>query len=85
MLYDTYEVKVTRADGSVFTSYEACRYDDLKIPADGVLTADYGNLQGFNLGYEHGFNYTQSFSGWTEADEMEADLRHARDGYHLAK
>ena len=25
VLYDTYEVKVTRADGSVLTSYEACR------------------------------------------------------------
>ena len=29
VLYDTYEVKVTRADGSVLTSYEACRYTDL--------------------------------------------------------
>ena len=84
VLYDTYEVKVTREDGSVFTSYEACRYADLKIPADGVLTADYESLQGFNLGYIYGFSYTHSFSGWTDAAEMEADLRHARDGYHLA-
>ena len=83
VLYDTYEVSVTRADGSVFTSYEACRYADLKIPADGKLTADYGSLQGFNLAYNYGFSYTQSFSGWTDASEMEADLRHARDGYHL--
>ena len=84
VLYDTYEVTVTREDGSVFTGYEACRYTDLKIPADGVLTADYGSLQGFNLGYSYGFSYTQSFSGWTDAAEMEADLRHVRDGYHLA-
>ena len=83
VLYDTYEVRVTREDGSTFTSYEACRYSDLKIPADGVLTADYGRLQGFNLGYIHGFSYAQSFSGWTDAAEMEADLRHARDGYRL--
>ena len=80
----TYEVKVTRADGSVLTSYEACRYTDLKIPADGILTAGYGSLQGFNFGYNHGFSYVQSFSGWTDAAEMEADLRHVRDGYHLA-
>lgn len=84
VLYDTYEVNVTRADGSVFTSYEACRYTDLKIPADGVLTAGYGSLQGFNFGFTQGFSYSQSFSGWTDAAEMEADLRHARDGYHLA-
>ena len=84
VLYDTYEVKVTRADGSVFTGYEACRYADLKIPADGVLTANYGSLMGFNFGYEHGFSYAHSFSGWTDAAEMEADLRHARDGYRLA-
>ena len=51
VLYDTYEVKVTRADGSVFTGYEACRYAELKIPADGVLTARYGSLMGFNFGY----------------------------------
>ncbi len=85
VLYDTYEVNVTRADGSVFTGYEACRYADLKIPADGVLTADYGSLQGFNLGYLHGFSYVHSFAGWTDADEMEADLHHARDGYRLAE
>ena len=84
VLYDTYEVNVTRADGSVLTTYEACRYTDLKIPADGVLTADYGILQGFNFGYTQGFSYAQSFSGWTDAAEMEADLRHVRDGYHLA-
>ncbi len=84
VLYDTYEVKVTRADGSVFTSYEACRYNDLKIPADGVLTAGYGSLQGFNFGYSHGFSYAHSFSGWTDAVAMEADLRHVRDGYRLA-
>ena len=83
ILYDAYEVKVTRADGSVFTGYEACRYADLKIPADGILTAGYGSLQGFNFGYNHGFSYAQSFSGWTDAAEMEADLRHARNGYHL--
>ena len=83
VLYDTYEVKVTRQDGSVLTSYEAARYTDLKIPADGVLTAGYGSLQGFNFGYNHGFSYAQSFSGWTDAAEMEADLRHVRDGYHL--
>ena len=83
VLYDTYQVKVTRADGSVFTGYEACRYTDLKIPADGVLTAGYGSLQGFNFGYTQGFSYAQSFSGWTDAAEMEADLRHARDGYLL--
>ena len=84
VLYDTYEVNVTREDGSVFTGYEACRYADLKIPVDGVLTADYGSLQGFNFGYNHGFSYAHSFSGWTDATEMEADLRHARDGYRLA-
>ena len=84
VLYDTYEVNVTRADGSVFTGYEACRYTDLKIPADGVLTAGYGSLQGFNFGFTQGFSYAQSFSGWTDAAEMEADLRHVRDGYHLA-
>ncbi len=84
VLYDTYEVNVTRADGSVYTGYEACRYTDLKIPADGVLTAGYGTLQGFNFGYTQGFSYAQSFSGWTDAAEMEADLRHVRDGYHLA-
>jgi len=82
-LYDTYEVHVTREGGSVLTSYEACRYADLKIPSDGVLTADYGSLQGFNLGYSYGFSYSQAFSGWTDSAEMEADLRHARDGYHL--
>ena len=85
VLYDTYEVKVTRKDGSVLTTYEACRYADLKIPADGVLTADYGNLQGFNLGYYYGFASTHSFAGWTDASEMEADLRHVRDGYHPAQ
>lgn len=85
VLYDTYEVSVTRADGSVFTGYEACRYADLKNPADGVLTADYGSLLGFNLGYLHGFSYVDSFAGWTNADEMEADLRHARDDYRLAE
>ena len=84
VLYDTYQVNVTRADGSVYTGYEACRYTDLKIPADGVLTAGYGSLQGFNFGYTQGFSYAQSFSGWTDAAEMEADLRHVRDGYHLA-
>ena len=84
VLYDTYEVHVTREDGSVLTSYEACRYTDLKIPADGVLTADYGSLLGFNFGFNHGFSYAQAFSGWTDAAEMEADLRHVRDGYHLA-
>ena len=83
VLYDTYQVKVTRADGSVYTGYEACRYTDLKIPADGVLTAGYGSLQGFNFGFTQGFSYAQSFSGWTDAAEMEADLRHVRDGYHL--
>lgn len=85
VLYDTYEVNVTREDGSVFTSYEACRYADLKIPADGVLTADYGSLMGFNFGYTQGFSYSHSFSGWTDSAEMEADLRHARDGYLLAE
>ena len=84
VLYDTYEVNVTRADGSVFTSYEACRYADLKIPADGVMTADYGGLQGFNFGFSHGFSYAQAFSGWTSAEEMEADLRYYNDGRHLA-
>ena len=83
VLYDTYEVKVTRKDGSVFTGYEACRYAALKIPADGVLTADFGSLMGFNFGYTQGFSYAHSFSGWTDASEMEADLRHARDGYRL--
>ena len=83
VLYDTYQVNVTRADGSVYTGFEACRYTDLKIPADGVLTAGYGSLQGFNFGYTQGFSYAQSFSGWTDAAEMEADLRHVRDGYHL--
>ena len=83
VLYDTYEVNVTREDGSVFIGYEACRYSDLKIPSDGVLTADYGSLQGFNFGFNHGFSYAHSFSGWTDAAEMEADLRHVRDGYHM--
>ena len=85
VLYDTYEVRVTREDGSVLTSYEACRYTDLKLPADGVLTADYGELQGFNFGYNYGFASTHSFAGWTDAAEMEADLRHVRDGYHLVE
>ena len=85
VLYDTYEVNVTRDDGSIFTSYEACRYADLKIPKDGVLVADYGSLMGFNLGYSYGFSYTHSFSGWTDPSEMEADLRYARDGYHLVE
>ena len=84
VLYDTYEVNVTRKDGSVFTSYEACRYSDLKIPADKVLTANYGSLQGFNFGFNHGFSYAQAFSGWTSADEMEANLRYVNEGYHLA-
>ena len=84
VLYDTYEVQVTREDGSVLTTYEACRYTDLKLPADGVLTAGYGSLQGFNFGYTQGFSYAHSFSGWTDAAEMEANLRHVRDGYHLA-
>ena len=84
VLYDAYEVNVTRSDGSVFTGYEACRYADLKLPADGVLTADYGSLMGFNFGYTQGFSYYHSFSGWTDAAEMEADLRHVRDGYRLA-
>ena len=83
VLYDAYEVKVTKEDGSVYIGYEACRYYDLKIPADGVLTAGYGTLQGFNFGFSQGFSYAQSFSGWSDAAEMEADLRHARDGYHL--
>ena len=83
VLYDAYEVKVTKEDGSVYTGDEACRYYDLKIPADGILTAGYGSLQGFNFGYTQGFSYAQSFSGWTDAAEMEADLRHVRDGYHL--
>ncbi len=85
VLYDTYEVKVTRTDGSVFTSYEACRYADLKIPADGVLTADYGMLQGFNFGFSHGFSYAQAFSGWTSPEGMEGDLRHVNDGRHLVE
>ena len=85
VLYDTYEVHVTRTDGSVFTSYEACRYADLKIPPDGVMTADYGSLMGFNFGYSAGFSYAHAFSGWTDASEMEADLRHARDGYRLVE
>ncbi len=84
VLYDTYEVNVTREDGSVFAGYEACRYTDLRIPPDGVLTADYGSLQGFNFGFTQGFSYAQSFSGWTDAAEMEADLRNVRDGYRLA-
>ena len=84
VLYDAYEVKVTREDGSVLTTYEACRYDSLKIPADGILTAHYGSLMGFHLGYSYGFSYSHAFSGWTDAAEMEADLRNARDGYHLA-
>lgn len=83
VLYDTYEVKVTRADGSVFTSYEAARYSDLKIPPDGVMTAYFEDLQGFNFGYKQGFSYAHSFSGWTDAAAMDADLRHARDGFHL--
>lgn len=84
VLYDTYEVNVTREDGTVFTGYEACRYADLRIPADGVMTASYGSLQGFNFGYNYGFSYAQSFAGWTDAAEMEADLRNVRDGYRLA-
>ena len=84
VLYDTYEVNVTREDGTVLTSYEACRYSDLRIPADGVMTANYGSLQGFNFGFNYGFSYAHSFSGWTDAAEMEADLRNVRDDYHLA-
>lgn len=84
VLYDTYEVNVTREDGTVFTGYEACRYADLRIPADGVMTASYGSLQGFNFGYNYGFSYAHSFAGWTDAAEMEANLRNVRDGYRLA-
>jgi DNA-directed RNA polymerase subunit RPC12/RpoP len=84
VLYDTYEVNVTREDGTVFTAYEACWYADLRIPADGVMTASYGSLQGFNFGYNYGFSYAHSFAGWTDAAEMEADLRNVRDGYRLA-
>lgn len=84
VLYDAWEVTVTRSDGSKLTTWEACRYTDLKLPADGVLTAQYGNLQGFNFGYNYGFSYAHSFAGWTDASEMEADLRYVRDGYHLA-
>ena len=84
VLYDAYEVNVTREDGTVFTGYEACRYADLRIPADGVMTASYGSLQGFNFGYNYGFSYAHSFAGWTDAAEMEADLRNVRDGYRLA-
>ena len=85
VLYDTYEVTVMRRDGTTLTTYEACYYSVLKIPSDGVLTAYYGSLMGFNLGYSHGFSYSDAFSGWTDAAEMEADLRHARDGYRLVK
>lgn len=83
VLYDTYKVSVTRKDGTVLTSYEACRYSDLRIPADGVMTANYEDLQGFNFGFNYGFSYAHSFSGWTDAAEMEADLRNVRDGYRL--
>ena len=83
VLYDTYKVSVTRKDGTVLTSYEACRYSDLRIPADGVMTANYEALQGFNFGFNYGFSYAHSFSGWTDAAEMEADLRNVRDGYRL--
>ena len=85
VLYDSYKVNVKRKDGTVFTSYEACRYSDLRIPADGVMLANYGSLQGFNFGYNYGFSYAQSFSGWTDAGKMEADLRNVREGYRLAK
>lgn len=84
ILYDTYEVKVTREDGTVYTGYEACRYSDLRIPADGVLKAHYGTLQGFNFGFSQGFSYAHSFAGWTDAAQMEADLRNVRENYQLA-
>ena len=82
-LYDTYVVEATKTDGEVLTVYEACRYDTMKVLGDGSLQAHYGTLLGFHLGYLSGFSYTTSFSGWFDAQEMEADLRSARDGCTL--
>ena len=82
-LYDSYKVTVTKADGTTLTNYEACRYAQLKLPASGGLTADYGDLMGFNLGYSYGFFPSSAFSGWLDAAEMEADLREVRDGCTL--
>ena len=76
--------RLIREDGTVYTGYEACRYSDLRIPADGVLKAHYGTLQGFNFGFSQGFSYAHSFAGWTDAAQMEADLRNVRENYQLA-
>lgn len=82
-LYDAYVTQVTRADGSVLTVYEVCLYEELKIKEDGILVAEYYRLQGFNLGYYYGFSTSSSFSGWMDADEMEAALRSVRDDFTL--
>ena len=82
-LYDSYKVTTTRSDGAEVISYEACRYANLKLQTSGDLTAEYGTLQGFNFGYMSGFSYATSFSGWLDADEMEADLRQVRESCDL--
>ena len=78
-LYDSFAVTVTKADGTQMTNYQACRYKNIKLPSSGGIIAEYGSLMGFNLGYMQGFSYTTSFSGWLDANEMEADLRAVRD------
>ena len=84
-LYDSYKVTVTRDTGEELVTYEACRYANLKLQPEGDMTAEYGSLLGFHLGYLSGFASTSSFSGWLDAAEMEADLKNVRDGYLLAE
>lgn len=84
-LYDAYEVTVQKASGEEMTVYEACKYSEMQIGADGTLTVQYGDLQGYNMGYFYGFTPTSSFSGWLDAAEMEADLRSVRSDCTLVE
>ena len=84
-LYDAFCTVVTKSDGETLTVYQACKYEDLRIPADGKLTAWYGDMQGFNLGYSYGFYPDSAFSGWLGREEMEADLRAVREGCTLVE
>lgn len=84
-LYDACLVTVQKANGEEMAVYEACKYSEMQIGTDGALTAKYGDLQGYNLGYFYGFALTTSFSGWLDAAEMEADLRAVRSGCTLVE
>lgn len=83
VLYVSFETTVTRANGTTLTVYQTCDYRSLKRQADGSLSASYGSLESFQLGYYYGFSPSSSFQGWLDAGEMEADLRAARDGFTL--